>query len=185
MGKIIVCSVSCGNHPTLTKHSQVQNGAKGVQVGKIIALLAEEGDDISNLEVPKESEKPAPAKETSSSSPPPASPPPTPKAPAPEPVAHSTHASHPTHSRPLFPSVYRLLVEKNVTNPSEIKGTGIRGMLTKGDVLAHLGLASGPLGTFKESPSHPAPPIATKAPEYQVCHLVLTWNNMNLKFQSH
>ena len=42
----------------------VQAGAKDVPVGKTIALLAEEGDDISNLEVPKEDEgAPAPKQE--------------------------------------------------------------------------------------------------------------------------
>jgi pyruvate/2-oxoglutarate dehydrogenase complex dihydrolipoamide acyltransferase (E2) component len=53
------------------------------------------------------------------------------------------------HSRPLFPSVHRLLLENTVTNLEKIKGTGIRGMLTKGDVLTFLGKASNPLGTFK------------------------------------
>jgi e3 binding domain len=53
------------------------------------------------------------------------------------------------HSRPLFPSVHRLLLEHTVTNLEKIKGTGVRGMLTKGDVLTFLGKASNPLGTFK------------------------------------
>lgn len=43
----------------------------------------------------------------------------------------------------------RLLTENNVSDPKSIKGTGVRGMLTKGDVLAHLGKASHPLGTYK------------------------------------
>lgn len=43
----------------------------------------------------------------------------------------------------------RLLTENNISDLSSIKGTGIRGMLTKGDVLAHLGKASHPLGTYK------------------------------------
>ncbi|KXN82636.1 hypothetical protein AN958_02487 [Leucoagaricus sp. SymC.cos] len=30
-----------------------------------------------------------------------------------------------------------------------IRGTGVRGMLTKGDILTHLGRASGPNGTYK------------------------------------
>lgn len=37
-----------------------------------------------------------------------------------------------------------------MANIDDIKGTGIRGMLTKGDVLAYLGKASSPTGTFKE-----------------------------------
>ncbi|PWO01307.1 single hybrid motif-containing protein, partial [Tilletiopsis washingtonensis] len=70
----------------------VEAGAKNVQVGDVIAMLAEEGDDLSNIQVPT--------------------------------------------SR-IFPSVARLLAESGVKG-SEVKGTGVRGMLTKGDVLAHL-----------------------------------------------
>ncbi|KAL0577359.1 pyridoxine biosynthesis protein [Marasmius crinis-equi] len=135
------------------------DGSKGVKVGKLIALLAEEGDDISNLEVPKEEDSAsAPssseastsaAKSQSDTQPPQAS----------EPSSSSTstsaptHNVHPTHSRPLFPSVQRLLAEHGIADGSKIEGTGIRGMLTKGDVLAFLGKASGPLGTFKFPPS--------------------------------
>ncbi|CAA7265336.1 unnamed protein product [Cyclocybe aegerita] len=126
------------------------DGTKGIPVGKIIALLAEEGDDISNLEIPKEDAAPPPPAHESAAS--------TSSAPAPPPPASSQPLqilSHhpPEHSRPLFPSVHRLLIENNVTKPEEIKGTGVRGMLTKGDVLAYLGKASGPLGTFKPGPS--------------------------------
>ena len=65
------------------------------------------------------------------------------------PVLHNTVARNAEHSRPLFPSVHRLLLEHTVKNLEEIKGTGVRGMLTKGDVLTFLGKASNPLGTFK------------------------------------
>ncbi len=52
------------------------DGSKSVQVGSRIAVLAEEGDDISSLEIPKdESPKSQPAQE--------ASPAPTPRAPGP------------------------------------------------------------------------------------------------------
>lgn len=73
----------------------------------------------------------------------------------PQPPQTPTTHSHvaPEHSRPLFPSVYRLLLEHNITETNAIKGTGVRGMLTKGDVLAFLGKASNPLGTFKFGPS--------------------------------
>jgi len=130
-------------------NKQTPDGTKNVSVGKIIALLAEEGDDISNLEAPKE-EKPAPQKTaappptplpqpTQSSSPPPSS--------EPKPTQTHTHA----HAKPLFPSVHRLLLEHASSIPSvaDIKGTGMRGMLTKGDVLAFLGKASGPLGSYE------------------------------------
>lgn len=121
----------------------LQDGSKNVPVGKTIALLAEEGDDISNLEVPKE-ESSSQQAATSTSVPEP------PKAqdsqPA-QPVAH--HGPPPSHSRPLFPSVQRLVLEHGISNLDTIKGTGVRGMLTKGDILTHLGRASGPNGTYK------------------------------------
>lgn len=123
------------------------SGTKNVSVGKIIALLAEEGDDISNIEAPKERVKSSPVMDT-------------PTTPAPEPsraasqqsdsVQEKNGAHHPTHSKPLLPSVLRLLVENNITNAEAIKGTGVRGQLTKGDVLVHLGKASSPTGTYKE-----------------------------------
>jgi len=131
-----------------------QDGAKNVPVGKIIALLAEEGDDISNLEVPKEA--PPPPKEEEAS-PPPKSESSQPKESSSESKSASSSSGHgssshaPTHDRPLFPSVQRLLLENAsaIPNPSDIKGTGIRGMLTKGDILAFLGKASGPLGSYE------------------------------------
>ena len=116
-------------------------------VGKVIALLAEEGDDISNLQPPVEETKPeptpqsAPSESTTTKSEP---------APTPSMSTPSPSHKHIEHSRPLFPSVSRLLQEHNIDSVDKIKGTGVRGMLTKGDILAHLGLASGPTGTFKE-----------------------------------
>ncbi|KAG8892464.1 hypothetical protein FRC00_012020, partial [Tulasnella sp. 408] len=59
---------------------------------------------------------------------------------------------HPKSKHPIFPSVLRLLQEHGLSADVDslgIKGTGVRGMLTKGDVLAHLGLAKGPTGTYK------------------------------------
>lgn len=79
------------------------------------------------------------------------------------PTPKATHRV--SHSRPLFPSVARLLHEHNVQDPEKIKGTGIRGMLTKGDVLAFLGKASSPTGTFKPAQLKPesGAPKAAKA----------------------
>ncbi|KAF9068354.1 single hybrid motif-containing protein [Rhodocollybia butyracea] len=125
----------------------VQDGTKNVKIGKIIALLAEEGDDISNLQPPNENTSDAPKQEEPSSS----SSSPHPQL-SPEPSV--PRSSEPiSHSGPMFPSVYRLLAEHSIHDASKINGTGVRGMVTKGDVLAFLGKASGPLGTFKQSPS--------------------------------
>ena len=57
----------------------------------------------------------------------------------------------------------RLLQEYGVQDPEKIKGTGIRGMLTKGDVLAFLGKASSPTGTFKLT--QPTPGSGSGAPK--------------------
>ncbi|KAF8919207.1 single hybrid motif-containing protein [Mucidula mucida] len=116
------------------------DGSKAIPVGKIIALLAQEGDDISNLQVPAESSSPQPKRIGSR----PASSLPSEPVPA---KSHST--SPPSHSRPLFPS-----------DADKIKGTGVRGMLTKGDVLTFLGKASGPMGTYKEPKSELKPSLA-------------------------
>jgi pyruvate/2-oxoglutarate dehydrogenase complex dihydrolipoamide acyltransferase (E2) component len=69
---------------------------------------------------------------------------------------------HISHSRPLFPSVSRLLQEYGVQDPEKIKGTGVRGMLTKGDILAFLGKASSPTGTFKPARLGPGAEIPKK-----------------------
>ena len=57
----------------------------------------------------------------------------------------------------------RLLQQYGVQDPEKIKGTGVRGMLTKGDVLAFLGKASSPTGTFKPAQLGPGSEAAKKA----------------------
>ncbi|PCH38412.1 pyruvate dehydrogenase X component [Wolfiporia cocos MD-104 SS10] len=141
----------------------VPNGAKNIRVGQLIALLAEEGDDISNLEAPADESAPTPNSESASAAPLQSQPPssvPDKQQSAPS-VPPTRPTLHPESSRPLFPSVLRLLQENSISDADKIKGTGVRGMLTKGDVLAYLGKASGPLGTFKEAPKEDA----TKPPK--------------------
>ncbi|KAG9318173.1 single hybrid motif-containing protein [Chiua virens] len=148
------------------------DGTKNVAVGRVIALLAEEGDDISNLETPKEEFKSAPSK-----------PEPSVAAPASSLLPSSTPESlqavptlshHSTRSKHLMPSVIRLLIEGGVTNAEVIKGTGVRGMLTKGDVLAYLGRASNPLGTYKPPKKETATPTETEPPAKN-CVLPSLW----------
>ena len=141
-------------------------------MGRTIALLAEEGDDISNLEAPAEepsesSKASEPEQDSDKSS----------KGKsseagvalqqsdlkdqekasagsgknlgggAPHPASSNSHASE-SHGA-MFPSVSRLLAENNIKDSSVIKGTGVRGMITKGDALAYLGKTSNPNGSFK------------------------------------
>lgn len=135
-------------------------------------MLAEEGDDLSNIEIPSEesssSEPPASAKskeeaptpaasDTSSSGSTPGQP---------KPTSHTGSSLREMNGRPLFPSVIRLLHEAGIHDEKElekIKGTGIRGMIRKGDVLAHLGKVGNAWGTSKklelasESPANVKP----------------------------
>jgi len=115
------------------------DGTKNVPVGTLIALLAEEGDDLSNIEIPTQETSAVSSASQSGPAEPARQPSPSPSAP--------TQHIHP--DGPIFPSVLRLLNELHVSDYKEIQGTGIRGMLTKGDVLAFLGKASTPTGTFK------------------------------------
>lgn len=131
----------------------VQDGSKDVSVGKTIAMLAEEGDDISNVEVPKDDEAtcttsderksvPEPSTQTAAS---------TGSASPSSPNASSSD-THLSFKGPLFPSVQRLIAENAIEDAeTKIKGTGVRGMITKGDVLAFLGKAKSPTGSFKEA----------------------------------
>ena len=161
MGKIVVRIIRMGGLQErlsiLTVFEQHPDGSKNIPVGKIIAMLAEEGDDISNIELPSEqpSASAAPATEESKPSSSTAS---HPAPPSSSPPSASHAPIKVIHNRPLFPSVVRLLQENGISDAKKIKGTGMRGMLTKGDVLAHLGLASNPLGTAKQAkpPSSPA-----------------------------
>ncbi|SCV67137.1 BQ2448_5783 [Microbotryum intermedium] len=136
----------------------VQAGTSGVQVGSLIALLAEEGDDISNLKAPSSSSSspspPTPQETLPQSEPTPKSAPSapsvkatsTPSSPSPSPQPHHVV---PKHSRPLLPSVARQLALAGIEDASVIKATGFKGMLSKGDVLAYLGKIDHPLGSEK------------------------------------
>lgn len=142
-----------------------------MQVGDLIALLAEEGDDISSIEAPQSTT--APAKPTSASEDKAAdnhsdkslssssssstsseskgetsAQPETPSKDA-KPVKASGDHAHPTHKKTLLPSVLRLLQLEGISDTSGIKATGPRGHLTKGDVLAHLGKIKSATGTEK------------------------------------
>lgn len=140
-----------------------QDGSKGVQVGTRIAVLADEGDDISSLEIPSDDSKPiskqaenvkraeeeSPPKEASSSSygsggssgddapkGTPANPRASRKAPASSPSGPGQNTKY-----PLYPSVIALVHEHHLSDSdvSKIPATGPQNRLLKGDVLAYLG----------------------------------------------
>ncbi|CAN8097519.1 unnamed protein product [Discula destructiva] len=125
------------------------DGAKGVQVGARIGVIAEDGDDLATLEVPADAAPKATAVDESNSSKA-AEAPKTDAVPAEERTA-SGDAAHIPASRsagkaskqtyPLYPSIVQLLHENGLdaSKADEIPATGPKGRLLKGDVLVYLG----------------------------------------------
>ncbi|GHJ84126.1 hypothetical protein NliqN6_0528 [Naganishia liquefaciens] len=157
-------------------------GENKVPVGQVIAILAEEGDDLAAIEVPSDLAPEGAAAAAAS----PAQEKPKDSTPKQEPVAqasssktsnaepasqdshHHHHHEKITHSKPLFPSVYRLLADSSLTADeiAKLKGTGRHGMLTKGDVLFALGKIQHARGSAEKMvPTKVGGPDAKKAGE--------------------
>jgi pyruvate/2-oxoglutarate dehydrogenase complex dihydrolipoamide acyltransferase (E2) component len=129
------------------------DGAKGIQVGSRIGVIAEPGDDLSTLEIPpEESSAPPPQKEASKPKPESKS---EPKAEAEAPLAPKSSASADAPARkpsgpakkqtyPLLPSVEHLIHEHGIDQSGIDKMTpsGPNNRLLKGDVLAYIGSIS-------------------------------------------
>ncbi|KAI0460669.1 hypothetical protein F5B21DRAFT_452694 [Xylaria acuta] len=120
------------------------DGSKGVQVGTRIGVIAEPGDDISQLEIPAD-ERPAheAKKDTPAEK----------EEPKQATVSEQTGAQRqprksggkaPPQKYPLYPSVAHLVKENGLDESaiSEMTPTGPAGRLLKGDVLAYLGTVS-------------------------------------------
>jgi hypothetical protein len=132
------------------------DGSKNVKVGTRIAVLADEGDDISSLEIPPDDSKPASkspenvkkaeeeaeSKRESKSAPHP-EPTGTPTHLQPQRLAPASSPSGPGQSTkyPLYPSVTALIHENHLSDSdvAKIPATGPQNRLLKGDVLAYLG----------------------------------------------
>lgn len=121
------------------------DGAKGVQVGTRIAVIAEEGDDISSLEIPpedtpKQASAPKAPEKSSESEPVPQE-----ERTASEPATHGARGGGKAQKQtyPLFPSIIQLLHQNGIDESKihEIPATGPKGRLLKGDVLVYLGKA--------------------------------------------
>ncbi len=126
------------------------DGAKGIQVGTRIGVIAEPGDDLSSLEIPEEAASATPPEKEvskSSASKEPESEqeaPPTSKTTDPTPA---DQASKPKSGKPkkqtypLLPSVEHLMHENGIAASAVDKmiPSGPNGRLLKGDVLAYLG----------------------------------------------
>jgi hypothetical protein len=123
------------------------DGSKGVQVGTRIGVLAEEGDDISKLEMPADESKPATKKEEAKQSTQSSSSEGSKSATASESKTsapgqrNKSSTKQPKQKYPYYPSVEHLIKEHKLDENaiSEITPTGPQGRLLKGDVLAYLG----------------------------------------------
>lgn len=132
------------------------DGSKSVQVGTRIAVIADEGDDISNLEMPSDDSKPVSkppedvkkAEEDGQSKQEPKSTPSTgptgtPSNPKPSRSAPASSPSGPGQNTkyPFYPSVIALIHENHLSDSdvAKIPATGPQNRLLKGDVLAYLG----------------------------------------------
>lgn len=133
-----------------------QDGAKAVQVGSRIAVLADPGDDVSSLEMPADDSKPVESQadnikgsddskyESSGAEKE------TPGTPQNKRLAKDKPKSSPTGAGqnpkyPLYPSVVALVHENHISDEdmAKIAATGPNGRLLKGDVLSYLGTIEG------------------------------------------
>ncbi|RUS25660.1 hypothetical protein BC938DRAFT_471825 [Jimgerdemannia flammicorona] len=111
---------------------------KKVPVNSLIALLAEEGDDLSNIEIPADTSASATATEEPAESKPAAPAPAPPRSPS---SSHASSHAVPTQglAKPLSPAVLSLLSRHHISDPSKIPASGPGGRILKGDLLAFLG----------------------------------------------
>ena len=152
----------------------VPEGAEGVKVGAVIALLALEGEDTS---APRAA--PAPAKEAAPSAPAKTSAPapaPTASAPAPTPVTSSRE------NRVKASPIARRLAMARGLNLDAIRGTGPGGRIVKADVE---GAAPGTTPAPAAAPAQVAPPAAQQAAaappavqDFGIPHEVVKLSNM-------
>lgn len=111
----------------------IEEGTENVQVGAVIAMLAEDGEDVSDVSAPSGEATSAPA--------------PAPSAPANE-------------DGPAATPTARKLAEANGIDLAGISGTGPKGKITKGDVEEAIAAGgSGPAPAAAPAPA-PAPPAS-------------------------
>ena len=139
-------------------HIQVEEGTEGVKVGTVIATLAEEGEDVGDVEpISGGDAAPAPAakEEKSEDSAPAPSPSPSP-APAPEPEASAGPAPTKDGDRIIASPLARRIAEQKGLDLASIKGTGPNGRIVKADVESAKPGAAAPVPTATEKEAAPA-----------------------------
>merc|ERR1719427_415199 len=117
-----VVSMECDDDGVVAKII-MSEGSSGVQVGTLIALMVEEGQDWKDVAIP--------AGESESSAAVAKSPEATSSSPAPPSLSEFTHPAQTGPAAALLLAQYGL-------NPSAIEGSGPKGNLTKADVLKYI-----------------------------------------------
>uniref|UniRef100_A0A8C6GJ76 Dihydrolipoamide acetyltransferase component of pyruvate dehydrogenase complex n=1 Tax=Mus spicilegus TaxID=10103 RepID=A0A8C6GJ76_MUSSI len=141
----------------------VEEGAKNIQLGSLIALMVEEGEDWKQVEIPKDV-----------SAPPPVSKPPAPTQPSPQPqIPCPARKEHKGMARFRLSPAARNILEKHSLDASQGTATGPRGIFTKEDALKLVELKqmgkiteSRPASAPPSSLSASVPPQATAGPSY-------------------
>ena len=148
----------------------VAEGTEEVPVNQVIALLLEDGEDVSALEGAlegaAEAPAPAPAPAAPAPAPAPAAPSPAP-APAPQPAPEPPSAlaapapQSAAGGRVLASPLARRMAAEQGLDLSRVTGTGPRGRIVKRDIEgtpAGMAVAAAP-GPAAQAPAAPAPPI--------------------------
>ncbi|KAF3821993.1 hypothetical protein GH733_007367, partial [Mirounga leonina] len=130
----------------------VEEGSKNIQLGSLIGLLVEEGEDWKHVEIPKDVGPPSPASKPSVPCPPPE--------PQISPAVKKEHTLGKLQFR-LSPAA-RNIVEKHALDASQGTATGPRGIFTKEDALKLFQLKE--TGKITESRPTPAPPATPTVP---------------------
>ncbi|KAI0442049.1 hypothetical protein F4803DRAFT_520747 [Xylaria telfairii] len=120
------------------------DGSKSIQVGTRIGVIAEPGDDITQLDIPADGK---PAQEAKKDTPAEKQEPKqatTSEQPGAQRQPRKSGEKAPPQKYPLYPSVAHLIKENGLDESaiSEMTPTGPAGRLLKGDVLAYLGTVS-------------------------------------------
>merc|ERR1719250_582967 len=143
-----VVSMECDDDGVVAK-ILIEEGVAGVQVGTLIALMVEEGQDWKDVAIPaQQGQESSPAVSASA----PASPAP-PSTSSPAPPSPTTTFPLPSQTGPAA----SLLLSQYGLDPSKISGSGPKGNLTKADVLKHIQENSLP------TPSPPQVPLPAVA----------------------
>jgi pyruvate dehydrogenase E2 component (dihydrolipoamide acetyltransferase) len=146
----------------------VEEGAEGVKVGTVIALLAEEGEDIAAISASSAPAKPVEAPATASASGPSTSPGRAEEPAKPAPAMAKAAAGDRVIASPL---AKRIAAQKGV-DLSGVKGSGPNGRIVKADVEGARPDAAAASAVAAAPAASPAPVAAAAAQDFGIPHEV-------------